>query len=281
MHRTEFSTKKKDRLGKALIVASLVFFLIIAGWGFLSASAKSLPDEYLCPREGPSAGVAFLFDVTDELSLIQRQSILNDLGIGADGSSVVGGMLSELPLHAKVALFHVQDVTQELPKKQFAMCNPGSGENLSQIYSNPRLAKERWLKSFIQPLSQRLSTNLGHSPAATSPILESIQAISVGFFNRPELREKPKRLIVVSDLVQNSKHMSQLNGVEPFDEFKQKSSYKRIRTDLRGVEVSILYVRRQRSDNVQGAGHVKFWEAYLVDNGASFSERLAVKSVEG
>ena len=108
--------------------------------------------------------------------------------------------------------------------------------------------------------------------------MESIQQVSVQEFLGKDLETVPKQLVIVSDMLQNTAGFSQYHGVEPFDTFRQSPYYIKVRTSLSKVEVTLFYLRRSTSGNLQGRRHIEFWENYFKDAGATLVD---VKSVDG
>ena len=74
-----------------------------------------------------------------------------------------------------------------------------------------------------------------------SPIFESIQSIAVRAFGALPESNKDRRLVIASDMLQNTPEYSQYHGIGSFEEFKRSQYYRRVRADLRGVEVELYY----------------------------------------
>jgi hypothetical protein len=107
--------------------------------------------------------------------------------------------------------------------------------------------------------------------------MEEIQQVSVeAFFETPP--KTPKRLTVVSDMLQNSAILNQYRHPETFEEFEHTPAFVKVRPELNDVGVTILYVRRSSQFNRQGKRHVEFWQSFFAASGARMEE---VKSVGG
>jgi hypothetical protein len=88
----------------------------------------------------------------------------------------------------------------------------------------------------------------------------------------PQFDSVPKRLIIISDFMQNVPGgLSMYNGVPDFGKFKLTPYYARVRADLHGVSVTGLYLERGGL-RVQDGAHVSFWERYFQDQGASLDD---------
>ena len=109
---------------------------------------------------------------------------------------------------------------------------------------------------------------LDRGRADVSPLMENVQAISVTLFARRAHAEAPKRLIVVSDLMQHSEHLSLYRGRLDYDAFDSSVGADALRTNLRDVEVEVLFVQRREHDRFDDArGLIEFWERWLEAQG--------------
>jgi hypothetical protein len=108
----------------------------------------------------------------------------------------------------------------------------------------------------------------------TSPIFEAIQATALRTFGKPDYDGLTKRLVIVSDLLQNVPgELSMYDGVPSFAAFEKISYYSRVRSDLNGVSVLLYYLARPTVKQ-QDSNHLAFWRDYFQAQGAE------VESVE-
>ncbi|HEV3111394.1 MAG TPA: hypothetical protein VGY99_12955, partial [Candidatus Binataceae bacterium] len=154
-----------------------------------------------------------------------------------------------------------------------------TAEGASELTSNPQLIGKRWKMKFIEPLNKQLDTMLRGSGSKDSPIMESIQVVGVSVFDTPAFHDlADKRLVIVSDMLQNTAGYSQYRGDESYSRFCTSGYFLKVRSNLEGVDVTILYLRRTDVRHLQGKRHLEFWENYFSDAKA----RLAhVVSIEG
>lgn len=259
--------KRQTRLGAGLIV--LAFILLLAGLGiYLNLKTKQtrLDPETFCPLAGPSAVTVVLIDRSDPLNPVQQEALRKRLTVLKDG----------LALHERLAVYAVSDTHASLPPPLFDLCNPGRGEGLSPLVANPERARQRWEAEFSARLDEVLATMLDPGSEPTSPILESIQAAAVAGFR--EIQALPRRLIIVSDMIHNTAEFSQIRQPNAsFAELKASPYYRKVRADMRGVEVSVFYVRRDNMAHVQGRRHVEFWQEYFAAQGATLARVVAIE----
>lgn len=228
-------------------------------WGYETAPTPvKLNPESLCPTSGPRAEVVVLLDATDQLPVIAKEQVKNRLKELAESQVPKFGLLE----------FRVVDPSTE-DRTLFSKCNPGDGKGADFITQNPALLRKRWLSGFMAPLETALEEGLKSDGATTSPIMAAIQKIAVERFDDP--RPISRRLVVISDMIENTPAYSQYRGDLSYERFKRSADYKKLRTDLHGAEVTILYVQRTKA-NFDSAAHIKFWLEWIKDNNGQFRD---------
>jgi hypothetical protein len=218
----------------------------------------ALDTETLCPKKSlPAAQIAVLLDVTDTLNEVQRESVLRSFE----------NLQESLGTQAQLSLYALRAPAKSHLQPEVRLCNPGSGEGASWLWENPEKIQRRWERGFRQPLRKLLEETLNSPEARISPIMEQIQAASVTAFDS---EVEDRRLIIISDLLQNSEILSMYRGNIDFDEFHLSPAYERVRADLTGVSIQILYLQRSDSPFIKrNRSHITFWERYFEAMGAS------------
>lgn len=248
----------------ASLAAVFVSLLIGGGWLYWKsqAVAVSTSPETLCPTDRPpSEVVAILLDVSDQLAEPQLLKIEHEIQRVRDS----------LPTWGLIETYVVARGGERLPSPFISLCNPGDGSEMSRIYQNPDIARKRW-EGFAGEFGRRLRAVMDLPDAEISPILESIQAVALRTFDRPELDGVGKRLVVVSDLMQHVPgSMSHYQGVPAFKTFESSDYYAQVRVDLSGVDVTLLYLDRSAAPT-QGAAHISFWQQYFAAQGADLQD---------
>jgi hypothetical protein len=266
--------RRRDRWGGAFLTLLAIGLALVVWIGPFRSQPPTDPLTLCLKDRPPKALLVVLVDTTDPISPIQKAQVDNELQNEID----------KLVQYSEIQLYEVGPFGSELLKPIAApVCdpgNPGSEDNGPKLNSNPRLDRKRWQSRFARPLNMKMKQLLSAPSAKTSPILESIQSVSVTVFGRPEFDEVPKKLVIVSDMVQNTAGFSQYDGVIPFERFRHEPYYITVRPHLKGVEVSILYLRRRNVIHIQGRAHIDFWKDYFADAGATFSSS-AVTPIEG
>ena len=135
----------------------------------------------------------------------------------------------------------------------------------TELYQNPRLVTEKYEKGFRQPFAASLEKMLKAERADRSPIMESLQAAlaaTPGFLDA----EYPRRVIIVSDLLQHSAVFSFYRR-DTWRRFQRSRDFERLARTLPGVAVKILRLPRPKA-KIDPAEVEDFWANYFDQTGA-------------
>ena len=268
--------RRPDR-GRAPILAAiglgvfvLAFIGLVIGAQMLIHPGR-LDDKTLCPSAGPAALTALLVDTTDPLNAIQRAAVLVRLD----------RIVSRLQLNEEITVYSVNSAGDPL-KPDFVICRPIKPGEVSELTGNRAIAEQRFEGVFAPRIAAVLAAATSGHAGGRSPIMAAIQAIAVSAFQAADAASAsggplPKRLIVVSDMLENSEATNQYKGVPDFQVFKTTPAYARVRSHLDGVAVTILYLRRDDAAAVQGLTHIRFWNEWFADQGASVEDVAAIE----
>ena len=254
-----------------LIVAILAVVSALTIFWIKSRRERVQLDEggTLCPevKDGKSQipeVLVILLDSSDRLGDAQSIQVRHDLERAR----------SRLAKFGRLDVYALRDAGGVLAAPVLTICNPGDGNDLSEITANPELARKRWKEEFASRVDRVLKTGIEAVEAPTSPILEAIQAAGIQTFDLPELDSvRNRRVIVVSDLLQNVPgKMSHYEEVPEFKEFSSSAYYEEVRVPLEDVKVEVLYLARTRASGIQGLRHIEFWEAYFRSLGAELEQ---------
>lgn len=234
------------------------------------------PDD-LCPKDPqrPPAMFAVLIDQTDSLGKLTQEAISN---------AVLGLLKSELESeanaakvrHAKVEVWTFTNAGANVTAvgdvkvatgRAMAICNPGSPGQWDHLYRNVGTVRRQHTR-FYDELSKTIVRSLSFPEAQQSPVIEALYAMGVQVFGKPELSASRKRLIVVSDLLQNTRNMSMFGSIPKYEAWAKTPQAQRALPNLRDVEVTALVLPGARPD-VQGGDFISFWIALLKGSGAS------------
>ena len=250
----------------ALVALTLVGVLVF--YAVEEFGRPELGDDS-CPQSGPSSITVVLIDGTDTLSPVQQQSVRLELE----------ELRANIPQYGLIEVYSIASTGEHLIAPEFRKCNPmGPSGEQSEWTGNKRYAAKQWSLLFAEPLQAVFNRMVPGGEASASPIMESIQSVALTAFGKVTDTTIERSLIIVSDMLEHSEASSHYKGIPDFEAFRAEPAYARVRAELNGVMVTILYVRRDTGKNVQGAEHIAFWQKYLADQGAVLAR---VDRVEG
>lgn len=250
----------------------LAILLIGAMFAFRPQPVVRHP-ETLCPDAGPSRITAVFVDTTDRVGPNSRDDILMHLD-----NVVADSVTDEMLVAYESASI---DRTPDAGPSQalLTVCNPGDPEEASEWTQNPRLIRQRLEERFRIPLDRLFRQLLTRDQMPTSPLMENIQSISVRVFSRREYRDIPKRLVLVSDLMQNSEHLSLFRHSVDYDAFAGTSGARALTANLRDVRVEILFVERGDHGRIGDTLRlIEFWERWIDAQGGRLEQ---VRRIQG
>lgn len=243
---------------------------VISGfiWLFLSASAKNpILTADSCPVTGPTEQLLVLVDVTDPIGKITQTDLLNHLGEIASGLGK-GGRFE----------LRVLEPGTDRTRTLFSACNPGNGSDLDHWTGNPDMAKRRWSESFDAPLKAATEAALSGQESETSPLMAAIQQISVDRLGTSALRNLTNRLVIVSDMLENTEYFSMYRSGADFAAYEESDASRRFGTDLANTSVELWFIRRQTK--IPSASVAEFWLAWTLESGGQFSRAIQLQGLE-
>lgn len=214
-----------------------------------------LDADSLCPAGGPRAVTVVLVDGTDRLSRPQA----------AHARHEVGAALNAMTTGELLQIYLVGAGESSWLTPVFSKCHPGNGDDVNALVANPRRAERRWTEQYTRPLTQVLDSLFEGEEGARSPLLEAIQSVALQSFGTPG-HAVPRRLIVISDLLQHSDLISHYRALPTFSQWRSTSAYSHALAELDAVRIDIHYVLRGHAR--QTPAHQRFWADYLTAQGA-------------
>lgn len=260
--------RQRNRSGGGAAIAGIALIcLAVAGLGALAffyfsvRGSPKLDPVSLCPVSGPQGITVVLVDTSDDLPEIAQRQVLG----------ILDDQITGLPAYYKLDI-RVLDIPTGRSRSLFAKCNPGDGNGLSEWTSNPRLARMRWIESFQTPASDAVKHSVVTAQANSSPIMGALQDIAVDEFSSSAAQQVPKNLIIVSDMLENTRDYNQYQTLTDlsYQRFRQSQAYLKYRTDFHGARVTIEYVQRILPKAIDTVRHIEFWKEWITDNRGTF-----------
>ena len=255
-------------VGGAVLLGGVLF--VIARVTFFAPGPPSRDPDTGCPETGPAALTAILIDTTDEISAISRTDVLAHLD-----EYVANSREDEM-----VLAYEAKPVGDEVGDPLLSVCHPGDPDAASEWTENPRLIRRRLEERFKRPLEALFAELLEREEASTSPLMESVQSVAVSVLARHEYADIPKRLIVVSDLMQNTNNLSFFRQAVDYEGFAESPGSAALSTDLRGTAVEVLFVQREAHRRLEDTrGLVDFWQRWIEEQGGTMNRVVRVDGV--
>jgi len=226
---------------------------------------RSLDAETLCPSQ-PDSLTVLLVDVTDPMNLPQRQDFLNQLDRLTD----------QIPRYGKLIIAKVDPVSDRLLVPIITRCNPGSAKDVTEVDGNPQKLEKMHQEQYLAPLRSAFERLTSASGANRSPILESIQSVNLTELQKETNEATGKRLIVASDLLQNTNEISFYGRLPAPHDLLRSQQFSRVRTDLRGVDVELWMLQRSDSTDTQPRALPNLWEKIIDEEGGRLARVYTV-----
>jgi hypothetical protein len=256
-------TKLQKRKTRNNILFSVFFFsVVVAGiasavWWNLQRK-PGLDPVTLCPAQGPSGQRVVLIDRTDPFNLAQKTSL----------DIFIKNLVNDTPPGHLLSVYVLGDDFQANTKPLFELCNPGDGQDKSELTANLKALKQQYLKHFIEPMSSVSEGMMNAQPAKESPILEMLQLVNLNSIQKQKVNGEV-RLYVLSDMLQNSKALTMYGKPVTFDTYAASYASSKLFVDFSQVTVEVHMVNN--SPRTLNPLLLDFWKAYF--------EKAHVKSV--
>lgn len=253
-----------------IITIALVAVAFASVW-FIAIRTKVETDKQTLCRMGqpPPSITTILIDTTDKLSSGEQQQIRSE----------IERLRGKVPQFGLIEVFAVTEHADDSREPRIAVCNPGRGADMNDLYQNPKFAERQWEQGFRERLDRTIDTVVATSSGGESPLMEAIRRVSIGSLGRPELDRTPKRLVIFSDFLQNTPTYTQYRRPsQSFEAFRKSAAYSSLQVNLTGVDVLLFYIARPRTAALQDGSHQEFWVDYLTASGSSIE---SVKRILG
>ena len=254
------SRRQAERARRQVLLGGLAFAVAIAiaagaAWAWYERPAGL--DASLCPADGPKGHYVLLVDKTDPLTFTQKQAFQVRLRELVERRTPQGYLLS---------VFVLGESFRDNAKPLVELCNPGDGTGRSALTANLAHLKRQYDERFIAPLMAEADALQATTPARTSPIFEMLQLVGINAFQSRGVKGE-RRLIVMSDMLQNTTQFSMYRGGLPdFAAFAQTDYGRKAQAQLPGVEVELDVL--VNTPALQTRRNLEFWEDYFDQAGA-------------
>jgi len=246
--------KCKDFLGALLLLLSAA--VVVSGLiAFLYFKNRDIAAKQFA---------VVLLDVTDNLSMQEKQAVVNNFE----------DIVLQSPSNTSFQVFRVQDIAGSLLAPVGAAFNQIQGNaEANPLISNPHQQRRQWLESFKAPLMRALEMAMSSDSADQSPIMESVQSVALTTLLTPEAKGAPRRLILVSDLLQHTDEFSFYKSIPEFSSLSDNTNYAKLKTNLSGVDVELWVLRNHTKDATALAD---LWRRIIFNQGGNVSKVVPI-----
>lgn len=248
--------KRKNAAGVLLLLfAGIAIAGALAAYAYLVAT-KDVSDARNCPSSGPASLTVVLIDATDPFTPRQAEDIRQG----------IVGLVSSLKEHDELHIYTLRPDGKKIRKPDFDQCKPKESGN--RWIENTRQVREKFEGEFKSRLDDSLEAAIQPHPANESPILEALADIGISSFGTVP-GQTPKRLVIVSDLLQNGSGISHYRPPIPtIDQFKKLPTSVSLIPHLDGVTYCVKRVVRPETRSLQNAAQWDFWDGLFQLSGA-------------
>jgi hypothetical protein len=245
----------------AAVIASAALILLVAvamGWAIYASISGSagvdkttgcLTDSSLSPEQW-----VVVVDVTSPLTSQEKTAL----------EGLIDKITRSAKATSRLRLYRLGESAIQASDRVVDICSPGNPDEADPLKEYVEDVKRKWDQKFRATVLSELSRITTTSGLRQSPIIESINYVSLLEFGRP-LGHK-KHLIVVSDLLQNSNALNMYIDQPNFDSFRRAVGDPAVSARLEGVSVQLLYLSSSQP-SLQRDAWTRFWAAYVVSNG--------------
>lgn len=265
--RRAYTSAADDRAAKAkrkaaLQIGAVAIVVIVVGliYARVAMSHRELDKVTLCPSD-PKSITVLLVDVTDPMNVAQRQDFQNQLT----------RLKNSIPRYGELIVAKVDASSERLLAPVIIRCNPGTAADVDEATGDPKAVQKLWDDGFDKPLEAAFKQIAEASGAEHSPILESIQSVALTEFQKPSVEGKARRLIVASDLLQNTTDVSFYRTLPDAAAFIESPAFRKARTNLKGVDVELWMLQRVDGKQTQPRALPDLWDRIITQQGGNLT----------
>ena len=253
----------------AIVTLFIIICILIGIAAYFYFSHKTVDSKFGCPlvngEPTPVGHTIVLVDETDPLSPIQADFFKVQMEQVVRKQMKAGELLS---------LYSISGDPNTNRRPLIEVCKPRDGSDANRLNENEKLIKKRFYERFAKPINQLIEklTNK-KEPEKISPIMETIQFASVNSLRKWNVRGE-RRLLVFSDMLQNTEGFSLYRGTPSFTVFEGSPYASETKAYLPNVEVQLYYFVNE--PKLQTKSNLAFWEQYFLKDGATVDSVIPV-----
>lgn len=259
--------KKATKKGVILITASLSFAIIL--FIFIALNEKVKLDKNNCPIKGIEAKTVVLLDTSDPLTDIQILKLNGKSGslLKQFEDTSTSSIINELGLgeQHQLSVWSMNEINKK-PTNLGRICNPGqvdSGDFFKDAQTG-RLIKLANFEKFKEFITNLFPKNLDKMSKKNSPIIYSLNYISTYEFGEKRklfTKEKPNRIVIISDMIENGKKISHFQVLPKISDVKK--------INLKNLIIHVRNLKKDQYKKIQTKDHRLWWIKFFNKSDAS------------
>lgn len=252
--------------GVALVALGLALLAVLAGGAFWVRQQHVTLGPDNCPSTGPRAVHIILVDSSDPISGQQAQRIRQWSQL----------LKANATAGTRFDIYTFEGDTENALQPILTLCAPGRPDDADPLTQNPERLRKRYEEKFSAVLDKTVEDLLRATTRTNSPIIESLRAGAQTSFGLHADGRIPLRVTLISDMVQHSAMTSHFKSDADFEQLSHSANWARLRPDLRGADIDILYLLRatalRGAAPIQNRGHQDFWARLIAACGGHITE---------
>jgi hypothetical protein len=244
--------------------------LALVGVGALAVVSRSPPLDpetgCIVGQQTPHEHTVVLVDQTDPLASRQIDYV----------KALILAEYNRLPVHGELTVRGLR--ADPDAGDSFSRCRVQRGAEVLGVASNPDMIEAAFKRTVGDALNSYLNSLRNVPAAPRSPIIEAVDSTVDGADFGPTVPHR--RLVIVSDMAQNSGQVSEYRG--PGSGLNPDSATRaELSRDLKGLQVRIHYVRRPALEAIQTPEQKDFWRQWFASQGADVKIGWGLQLVDG
>jgi hypothetical protein len=261
--------RRRAQTVRAAVILGVSAVAVI-GVGTLAVLSRSPPLDpdtgCVVGQQTPREHTVVLVDQTDPLTSHQVDYV----------KALILAEYDRLPVHGELTVRGLR--ADPDAGDSFSRCRVQRGAEVLGVASNPDMIEATFKRTVGDALNSYLNGLRSVPTAPRSPIIEAVDSVVDGADFGSTVAHR--RLVIVSDMAQNSAQVSEYrgpgSGLDP-----DAATRAELSRDLKGVQVRIHYVRRPALEAIQTPEQQAFWRRWFTDQGANVKLGWGLKLVDG
>lgn len=264
----ELRRRKDTRRAITILAIAVVAIIGVGVLVFMTRTPTLDPDTgCIAGQAVPSEHTVVLIDQTDPLTRTQIAYV----------KALILAEYDRLHTYGELSIRGVRSDPDDAGQT-FSRCRVRRGGEVMGVASNPEMIEAAFKRTVGDALNNYLNGLRDVPTAPHSPIMEAVDSVVDGADFGATV--KARRLVLVSDMAQNSDLVSEYrgpgSGLDPDARAKET-----LTRDLHGVAVRIHYVRRPALAAIQTSAQRDFWRQWFEGQGASVKLGWGLQLVDG